>query len=91
MRMTGIDLIVLAPWIGLGVVLVVICLLLLRSRHREAKSSRTSADPVAITQELPIGPHWRALLEARWQARVREVTELSPDYRGRGPAAPAAR
>jgi RNA polymerase-binding transcription factor len=23
------------------------------------------------------GPHWRALLEARWQARVREVTELS--------------
>jgi RNA polymerase-binding transcription factor DksA len=23
------------------------------------------------------GPHWRALLEARWQARVEEVTELS--------------
>lgn len=26
------------------------------------------------------GPHWRALLEARWQARVREVTELSLAY-----------
>jgi hypothetical protein len=33
MRMTGIDLIVLAPWIVLGVVLAVICILLLRSRH----------------------------------------------------------
>ena len=26
------------------------------------------------------GPHWRAVLEARWQARVREVTELSLAY-----------
>ena len=26
------------------------------------------------------GPQWRALLEARWQARVREVTELSLAY-----------
>ncbi len=26
------------------------------------------------------GPRWRALLEARWQARVREVTELSLAY-----------
>ena len=26
------------------------------------------------------GPLWRALLEARWQARVREVTELSLAY-----------
>ena len=33
MRMPGIDLIVLAPWIVLGVVLAVICILLLRSRH----------------------------------------------------------
>jgi hypothetical protein len=31
--MTGIDLIVLAPWIVFGVVLAVICILLLRSRH----------------------------------------------------------
>jgi RNA polymerase-binding transcription factor DksA len=26
------------------------------------------------------GPRWRAVLEARWQARVREVTELSLAY-----------
>ncbi len=25
-------------------------------------------------------PHWRALLEARWQARLRQVTELSLAY-----------
>jgi hypothetical protein len=33
MRMTEINLIVLAPWIVFGVVLAVICILLLRSRH----------------------------------------------------------
>jgi hypothetical protein len=33
MRMTGTDLIVLAPWIVFGVLLAVICILLLRSRH----------------------------------------------------------
>ncbi len=33
MRMTGIDLIVLAPWIVFGVALAVICILVLRSRH----------------------------------------------------------
>lgn len=26
------------------------------------------------------GPHWRALLEARWQARLTELTELSLAY-----------
>lgn len=45
--------------------------------------------PAAITQELPGGPHWRALLEARWQARVREVTELSLAYHVAAAAAPA--
>jgi len=35
-----------------------------------------TADPTAGTG----GPRWRALLEARWQARVREVTELSLAY-----------
>jgi predicted tellurium resistance membrane protein TerC len=35
MRMTGSDLIVLAPWIVFGVVLAVIGILLLRSRHRK--------------------------------------------------------
>jgi len=47
------------------------------------------------------GPQWRALLEARWQARVREVTELSlayhvaaatcPDGAGDGSGQPEAR
>ena len=44
------------------------------------------------------GPRWRALLEARWQAHVQEVTELSLAYHvaaaavcddiGDGPASP---
>lgn len=28
----------------------------------------------------PAGPHWRALLEARWRVRLQEVTELSLAY-----------
>ncbi len=34
------------------------------------------------------GPRWRALLEARWQARVREVTELSLAYHVAAAAVP---
>ena len=47
--------------------------------------------PAARTRELPPGfrgPHWRALLEARWQVRVREVTELSLAYHVAAAAAP---
>lgn len=36
-----------------------------------------------MTSDLPgeaRGPRWRALLEARWQARLRELTELSLAY-----------
>jgi len=29
---------------------------------------------------MPNGPRWRALLEARWQARLEELTELSLAY-----------
>jgi RNA polymerase-binding transcription factor DksA len=36
----------------------------------------------------PRGPHWRALLEARWQARVEEVTELSLAYHVAAAAVP---
>ena len=45
---------------------------------REQRSSRAAmtGEPAAGTR----GPRWRALLEARWQARVREVTELSLAY-----------
>ena len=45
----------------------------------------------AMTSELVAGtrgPRWRALLEARWQARVREVTELSLAYHVAAAAAP---
>jgi RNA polymerase-binding transcription factor DksA len=35
------------------------------------------------------GPRWRALLEARWQARVQEVTELSLAYHVAAAAVPA--
>jgi DnaK suppressor protein len=37
----------------------------------------------AVARALPAsadGPHWRAVLEARWQAVLREVTELSLAY-----------
>jgi DnaK suppressor protein len=39
--------------------------------------------PETMTPALPAGPggpHWRTLLEARWQALLREVTELSLAY-----------
>jgi DnaK suppressor protein len=35
---------------------------------------------VPATPAGPGGPHWRTLLEARWQALLREVTELSLAY-----------
>jgi len=43
-----------------------------------------TSEPVAGTR----GPRWRALLEARWQARVREVTELSLAYHVAAAACP---
>jgi DnaK suppressor protein len=43
-----------------------------------------TADPAAGAR----GPRWRALLEARWQARVREVTELSLAYHVAAAAVP---
>jgi hypothetical protein len=39
-RMTGTDLILLAPWIAFAVGLVVICLLLLRSRRASGSRLR---------------------------------------------------
>jgi DnaK suppressor protein len=33
-------------------------------------------------------PHWRALLEARWEARLQEVIELSLAYHSAAAAAP---
>ena len=34
------------------------------------------------------GPHWRAVLEARWRIRLQEVTELSVEYHGATADAP---
>jgi RNA polymerase-binding transcription factor DksA len=36
-------------------------------------------------------PRWRALLEARWRARLQEVTELSLAYHGAAAAVPDSR
>jgi RNA polymerase-binding transcription factor DksA len=43
-----------------------------------------TAEPSAATR----GPHWRARLEARWQAYVQEVTELSLAYHVAAAAVP---
>ena len=42
------------------------------------------AVPAAIAGEPGRGrvPYWRALLESRWHARLREITELSLAYHG---------
>jgi DnaK suppressor protein len=44
---------------------------------------RDSTQALAQAQARPTGPggpHWRAVLEARWQALLRQVTELSLAY-----------
>lgn len=41
--------------------------------------------PAPVARILPDGthgPHWRALLEARWQKQLQEVTQLSLAYHG---------
>jgi DnaK suppressor protein len=41
----------------------------------------TSLDPfIERSPEASSQPQWRALLEARWQARLRQITELSLAY-----------
>ena len=65
------------------------------SREERESQAAMTGEPAAGTR----GPRWRALLEARWQARVREVTELSLAYHvaaapggtGDGPAQPDSR
>jgi DnaK suppressor protein len=44
--------------------------------------------PVQLMQ-APSQPRWRPLLEARWQARLRQVTELSLAYHDAAGAAAA--
>ena len=52
--------------------------------EERASLAAMTSEPVAGTR----GPRWRALLEARWQARVREVTELSLAYHVAAAAGP---
>ena len=54
------------------------------SREERVSQAAMTGEPAAGTS----GPRWRALLEARWQARVREVTELSLAYHVAAAAAP---
>ncbi len=54
------------------------------SREERTSQAAMTAEPATGTR----GPHWRALLEARWQARVREVTELSLAYHVAAAAVP---
>lgn len=44
------------------------------------QESRTPAAVAPGPAAAPRSPHWRALLEARWQARLHEITELSLAY-----------
>jgi Prokaryotic dksA/traR C4-type zinc finger len=51
------------------------------------------ANPVAVAPVAPdrgCAPRWRTLLEARWRARLRDVTELSLAYHAAAAASPAS-
>lgn len=49
---------------------------------------RSPAEIARIQPAGTGGPYWRALLEARWQARLQEVTELSLAYHSAAAADP---
>jgi RNA polymerase-binding transcription factor DksA len=49
------------------------------------QKERTSTEAIApLPPAVPGGPYWRTLLEARWQALLREVTELALAYHAAG-------
>ena len=52
---------------------------------------RSPAEIARIQPAGTGGPYWRALLEARWQARLQEVTELSLAYHSAAAADPDGR
>jgi len=47
------------------------------SEHRRSLAATAPARPAGTG-----GPYWRALLVARWEARLQELTELSLAYHG---------
>src|SRR5437773_1715953 len=49
--------------------------------------TETSDNPLAGPARSRGGPRWRALLEARWRARLQEVTELALAYHDAAAAA----
>jgi DnaK suppressor protein len=51
-------------------------------------SSQQRSQPVIAPERPADGPRWRALLEARWQERLEEVTELSLAYHGAAASGP---
>jgi len=55
---------------------------------REERAIPVAVAPVASDRSC--APRWRALLEARWQARLRDVTELSLAYHAAAAAGPGA-
>lgn len=59
------------------------------SGQRVAVRAERAATRRARAGQLPGGPRWRALLEARWQDRLQKVTELSLAFHDAG-AAPEA-
>jgi hypothetical protein len=57
--MTGIDLIVLAPWIVFVVGLAVICILVLRSRHASGSGRASGSRPQRPPRSARGGPAGR--------------------------------
>lgn len=53
-----------------------------------ARPHRPAGERRARAAQLPGGPRWRALLEARWQDRLQKVTELSLAFHDAGAAHP---
>ena len=47
-----------------------------------AQEGRSTVATAPVQPARTDGPRWRALLEARWQARLKELTELSLAYHG---------
>jgi RNA polymerase-binding transcription factor DksA len=47
-----------------------------------SQEGRSMAATAPVRPARADGPRWRALLEARWQARLKELTELSLAYHG---------
>ena len=61
-----------------------------RKRHAPRRTPPHDGDSPGPARDAPAvrAPYWRALLEARWRARLQEVTELSLAYHRAAAAVP---